>query len=166
MNRIAAKRAFVTAEMLQGGDFDREEKLLASLARVQTELGSWQVAEVDRFIRDRDSRRFEHFQRATWRLDRIDLDRCVVWWQGGMGQLGNWATGKLLEVADKFKLKQPKESPVWNMQKFAELFSWQLPLIVFVVDPWTFAIDDGCHRAVAMTLAGVTSSNAWIGTLP
>lgn len=65
---------------------------------------------------------------------------------------------------DSFKLKEPKDSPVWNMQKFARLFSLQLSLIVFVVSPSTFAIDDGCHRAVAMALAGVTSSIAWIGS--
>jgi len=82
MNRTAAKRAFVIAEILKGSDFDTEENLLASLERVQRELAPWQEAEIDAFIRDRDSRRFEHFQRATWRLDRVDLDRCVVWWPG------------------------------------------------------------------------------------
>src|SRR5215469_8518617 len=105
INRRAAKRAFVIAEMLKGGDFDTEENLLASLERVEREVAPWREAEIDAFIRDRDSRRFQHFQRAAWSLDRVDLDRCVVWWRGGMGQRGEWATGKLLEIADSFKLK-------------------------------------------------------------
>ena len=153
------------AELLKGGDFDRDENLLASLERVQRQLAPWQEAEMDAFIRDRDPNRFENFQRATWRLGRVDLEKCVVWWQGGMGHLGDWATGDLMEIANRFREKEPRESPVWNIQKFAKVFSLQLPLIVFVVDSSTFAIDDGCHRAVAMALAGVTSSSAWIGSM-
>jgi len=164
MNRTAAKRAFVIAEMLKRGDFDTEGSLLASLERVQRELASWQEPEMDAFIRDRDPNRFDNFQRATWRLGTVGLDKCVVRWHGGMGHLGDWATGNLMEIANRFREKEPRESQVWNMRKFAKLFSLQLPLIVFVVSPSTFAIDDGCHRAVAMVLAGVTSSTAWIGT--
>jgi hypothetical protein len=158
MNRMAAKRAFVMVELLKDGDLDTEKNLLASLERVQGQLAPWQEAELDAFIRDRDPNRFENFQRATWRLGRVDLDKCVVWWQGGMGDLGDWSTGNLMEISNRFREKEPRESPVWEMQKFANLFSLQLPLIVFDVDRSMFAIDDGCHRAVAMALAGVMSS--------
>ena len=128
------------------------------------ELAPWQESKLDAFIRDRDPIRFDNFQRATWRLDTVDLNECAVCWAGGMGQLGEWATGNIIEIANRFREKQPKGTPVRNMQKFAKFFSSRLPLIVFVVGPSTFAIDDGCHRAVAMALAGVTSSIAWIGS--
>jgi hypothetical protein len=164
MNRTAAKRAFVIAEMLKGGDFDTEENLLASLETVQRNPAPWQEAELDAFIRDRDPIRLDNFQRAAWRLDTVDLNECAVCWAGGMGQLGEWATGNIIEIANRFREKQPQETPVWKMQKFAKSFSSRLPLIVFVVGPSRFAVDDGCNRAVAMVLAGVTSSTAWIGT--
>jgi hypothetical protein len=133
MNRTAVKRAFVIAEMLKDGDLGTEENLLASLERVQRELAQWQEAKMDAFIRDRDPNRFDNLQRATWRLDTVDLNKCVVRWPGGMGQLGEWATGNIIEIANCFREKQPRETPVWNMQKFAKLFSLQLPLIVFVL---------------------------------
>lgn len=159
------KESFVIAEMLKAGPFDTPNAFTASLEQTTREVASWPASHIDAFIRDRDARRFDFFNRAKWRLDQVDLDKCAVWWPNGMGERGEWAKGDLMEVVDRFRVQEPKDSPIWNMQKFSEVFAARLPIIVFVVGPSKFAIDDGCHRAVAIALAGAKSSSAWIGSV-
>ena len=69
-----------------------------------------------------------------------------------------------MTVADLFRRHEPQQSRIWDMQKFGDIFSSRLPIIVFRVGPRVM-IDDGSHRAVAMALAGLKSSVAWIGLL-
>jgi hypothetical protein len=63
-----------------------------------------------------------------------------------------------------FKQYEPRDSRVWNMKQFADIFSVKLPVIVLEVPP-QIGIDDGSHRAVAMALAGLTKVSAWVGRL-
>jgi hypothetical protein len=56
-------------------------------------------------------------------------------------------------------------SSIWDMPKFGEVFSSRLPIIVSILSPSTLTIDDGSHRAIAMSLARLTSALAWIGEL-
>lgn len=131
-----AKEAYVVADTLKTAPFHSHEAFLASLENVERSVALW--------------------------LDCIDLDRCVVWRHMGDRP---WAEGFVISVAELFRCYEPQQSRIWGMETFSELFSSRLPLIVSVLSPTTFMIDDGSHRAIAMALAGVRSALAWIGEL-
>ena len=155
-----AKRAFVLADRLTAGPFDSRERFLESLERFSAEVVTLSAAEIDSIV-GRDHRRLCDYSRATWRLDVVDLRRCCVW--PGMGGRA-WARGSAFRVAEMFKQYEPRDSRVWNMKQFADIFSVKLPVIVLEVPP-QIGIDDGSHRAVAMALAGLTKVSAWVGRL-
>jgi hypothetical protein len=81
-----------------------------------------------------------------------------------MGDRPWGAKGSVTSVAELFRRNEPQQSRIWDMQKFGDIFSSRLPIIVFPVSSLVM-IDDGSHRAVAMALAGVKSAVAWIGLL-
>jgi hypothetical protein len=75
-----------------------------------------------------------------------------------------WAKGDVATVAELCKTNKPEAGRLWEMQEFAKTFASELPIIVFVC-PGKLSINDGCHRAVAMMLAGCKSTLAWVGRL-
>ncbi len=158
----SVKETFVIAERLKDGPFDTHEAFLASLERSKREVTSWPDCELDAFIGSQDRVRLDFYNRARWRLDSVNLDTCLIWRRMG-GR--DWAEGLVPAVAERFRSLEPEGNPIWRMQKFGELFALQLPIIVSVLNPSTRMIDDGSHRAIAMFLAGLKSTLAWIGEL-
>jgi hypothetical protein len=159
MRRV--KEAFVVADTLKAGPFHSPEALLASIEKSQREVTSWTDNQIDAFIAQDNPNRLRDYDHAHWKLDRVDLERCIVW--RSMGDRP-WAEGGVMTVADLFKCHESRQSRIWDMQKFGDIFSSRLPIIVFPVGARVM-IDDGSHRAVAMALAGVKSAVAWIGLL-
>jgi hypothetical protein len=159
--RDSAKRAFVLADKLKNGPFDSIEHFLAVVESSEREVNSWSAGKLDSIIGS-DPRRLLDYTRAEWRLDRLDLGRCIVWPKMG-GR--TWVEGYVPAVAEKFKEQEPKASRIWEMMKFGAVFASKLPIIVLSRGA-EWSIDDGSHRAVAMSLAGVKSPLAWIGKLP
>src|SRR5215813_666374 len=155
------KEAFMVANKLKAGPFHSHEALLTLIENSEREVTSWTEDEIDLLIAQDNPSRLRDYDGAKWKLDRVDLDSCVVWPRMGDGP---WAEGCVINVADLFRRNEPHESRIWDMQKFGDIFSSRLPIIVFPVGP-TVKIDDGAHRAVAMALAGLKSSVAWIGLL-
>jgi hypothetical protein len=156
-----AKEAYVVADALKGGLFHSREAFLTSLENLERDVALWSDSEIDVFITSRNPPRLDFYNRAKWRLDGIPLDKCIVW--RSMGERA-WAEGSVTTVAELFTRHEPKDSRIWDMQKFSDVFSSRLPIIVFPVGP-SLMIDDGSHRAVAMALEGLTSASAWIGLL-
>jgi hypothetical protein len=155
----SVKEAFVVANKVKSGPFTSEDVLLTSIDKLKREVHSLPDDEIESLVTDHVRR--DYFNRAKWRLDRVDLNECEVWPR--MGDR-DWAEGSVAEVAELFRSNEPKESRIWEMQKFAKIFASELPIIVFVC-PGKLSINDGCHRAVVMMLAGCTSTLAWVGTI-
>ena len=155
------KEAFVVADTLKAGSFHSPEALFASIEKLQHEVTSWTDNQIDAFIAQDNPNRLRDYDRAQWKLDRVDLEKCTVWPHMGRP---DWAEGGVMTVADLFRRHEPQQSRIWDMQKFGDIFSSRLPIIVFPVGPRVM-IDDGLHRAVAMALAGLESAVAWIGLL-
>jgi hypothetical protein len=156
-----AKEAFVVADTLKGGTFHSREAFLTSLENVEREVTSWPDNQIDSFIAADNPWRLDNYTRAQWSLDHVDLERCTVWRHLGGRK---WAEGSVTSVAELFRHHEPQQSRIWDMQKFGDIFSSRLPIIVFPVGS-SVMIDDGSHRAVAMALAGLKSAAAWIGSL-
>ena len=156
-----AKEAFVVADILKAGPFDSQEAFLASMENLQREVTLWTDGEIDSFIAQDNPHRLENYTRAKWGSDTVDLEKCTVWAHMGGRE---WAVGSVTTVAERFRRREPQHSRIWDMQKFGEIFSSRLPIIVFPVG-FRVMIDDGAHRAVAMALGGIKSAVAWIGLL-
>jgi hypothetical protein len=157
-----AKEAFVVADILKAGPFHSSEAFLTSIENSQREVASWTDSEIDSFIARDNPHRLDNYTRAQWKPDTVELDKCTVWAHMGRRE---WAEGSVTTVAELFRRREPQQSRIWDMQKFGEIFSSRLAIIVFPVGPSSIMIDDGSHRAVAMALAGVKSAFAWIGLL-
>jgi hypothetical protein len=157
-----AKEAFVIAEMVKAGPLHSPEAFLASMENLEREVTSWTDNEIDSFMARENPHRLANYNRAQWKSDTVELQKCTVWPRMGRRE---WAEGNVTTVADLFRRHEPQQSRIWDMQKFGEIFSSRLPIIVFLVGPSSIMIDDGSHRAVAMALADIKSSLAWIGLL-
>lgn len=155
-----AKRTFVLADKLKKGPFDSRQSFLDALEQCSQEVLALSTGEVDTFVGGHQPR-LQDYNHATWRFVAFDLRRCVVWPRMG-GR--SWAVGAPVDVAELFKGREPTDSRIWNMKQFADVFAARLPVII--LDRGTeVRIDDGSHRAVAMTLAGLTQVSAWVGVL-
>jgi hypothetical protein len=156
----AAKHAFMLANALKESNYSEDVEFFAAL-----ELSSRTLAQVGHENIDaeigRDPRRLDDYGNSRWRLGSVRLDRCTVW--QGMGQRP-WAQGIVSAVAAEFRRRNDRTDRVWRMTKFAHLYREHLPIVI-IERPGRFHIDDGSHRAVAMALAGVAETVAWIGYL-
>ena len=155
-----AKRMFVLADRLKGGPFDTMEHFLAAFERYSVKVAALTTAEIDSLV-GVDAQRLCDYNRADWRFDTLDLGECCVW-----PRMGNrtWAQGRVTEVAKLFETHEPKDSRVWSMKQFADIYSLRLPVIVLKTRSET-RIDDGSHRAIAMALTGIRKVSAWVGIL-
>jgi hypothetical protein len=154
------KQAFVLADRLKNGPFDNHSAFLAAVDRHGADVAGLPTSEIDSYV-GRDPRRLHDYNRAVWHFDSLDLRKCRVW--PGMGGRDS-AHGYVTDVAELFKTKEPLASRVWEMKRFAAIYSEKFPIIALRIRSETI-IDDGYHRAVAIALAGTTNVSAWIGTL-
>lgn len=134
-------------------------------------------------LADRDPVRSRQYGLLTWRRRRVLLHELRVW--PGMGGLPeSWSAGSVVEVADRLRHGVVPESAMRLTSLLAlvdkherdDLIAWLtvMPLLVMPDEflhsrspdpgaPW--AIDDGCHRAVMLSLLGVESVPALVGEL-
>lgn len=161
--KLDVKRSFVLADWMKSARSRKNVRefdalLVAEKLRVQ----ALSETELDQII-VKDEGRLKRFNKYQWKLDEhFDLTTCRVY-----DRMGNrpWAIGTVHEVAGIFHRMEPTGSRVWRMMSFVEFFSSSLPLIV-VENNGSLQIDDGSHRAVAMYLAGMTQTSAYVGTRP
>ncbi|HUE73649.1 MAG TPA: hypothetical protein VMP01_22415 [Pirellulaceae bacterium] len=155
-----AKRAFVLADKLKAVPFDGRQPFLDAPERYRQEVHGLPMTQIDSIVGGHQPR-LRDYSRASWSFGVFDLRRCVVWPR--MGER-SWAVGSPVAVAELFKDREPADSRIWNMKRFADVFASRLPIII--LDRGTeVRIDDGSHRAVAMALVGVTQVSAWIAVL-
>jgi len=158
--RTEAKRAFVLADRLKVGPFDCLESLKRSWTVERSKVQQLFDADLDRIIAP-DPKRLGEYDRASWKLDRIMLAQCFVYPK--MGERP-WAEGTVENVAEEFKTKEPPDSRIWKMMPFSSFFEAQLHILV-LKEKSHCRIDDGCHRAIAMSLSGIKQITAWVGNL-
>ena len=154
-------RALALADKLKSGDFASTDSFLRSLNKCEQEVRLWTDAEVAEFAR-RAGNRLARYQKLVWTYSSdAQFLRYDVW--SKMGER-HWAKGSVNDVAKLFRGNEPTESRIWKMKDFANEFATKLPIIVTELGSG-MRIDDGCHRAVAMALAGHERCAASIGKL-
>lgn len=153
------KRVFVLADAINEGRFETIDSFLVCLRARMAEISAYSDAQVDSIIKKWPPR-FAAYEEARWEFKQLDLNKCFVW--TGMGGLA-WAKGCVFDVATLFQQYKPSDNKVWEMMRFVDIFSSQLPIIVLKNQSGLW-IDDGSHRAVAMALSGIRKVSAWVGT--
>lgn len=154
------KEAFFLAERMKNGPYEMPALELA-IARVKAEIAALSDSELDSQIKD--PKRLQQINEAKWYFGKVQIARCRVW--PGMGKRP-WATGDVPGVGVRCVKHSDPSDRLWKMAERAKTLK-QLPLIVHSrIEPRQYRIDDGCHRAVALFLAGIKEAEAYIGDVP
>lgn len=160
-------RAFLLANIMKGSPND-PDGYRAMLAREMEWLARMNPVELISQVKNGDRRR--RYQRGTWFLGIVDLDRCSVWRK--MGDTPQrprpWATGPVPRVAERFLYRPDHLEQLPPIREIMPLIITDLPLVVIRdhADPTRLRLDDGNHRAVTYYLAGLRTAPAYIGCVP
>jgi len=177
--RETAAATFLMAEALRPREGEKiaDLRLRVDEAAASVRQGAGALA----LLADRDPVRSHRYGLLTWRRRSLPLREMRVW--PGMGGLpDSWCEGSVAEVAGRLRREEMPESATRLKRLLAlmseldreDLTTWltYLPLLV-VPDavlhgrpphptaPWD--IDDGCHRAVMLSLLEVESVPVLVG---
>ncbi len=130
---------------------------------------------------ERDPVRAHRYRALTWRRKQLPL-RDVSVWRGMGGLPDSWCEGSVVETAKRLRREGVPDSaarlrdllPLLSSIDHGELMNWltYLPLLVVPsallhdqpFHPTTlWTIDDGCHRAVLLSMLDVESVAALVG---
>jgi len=157
------KEAFVLGNTMkcEWKDF---ELFKTKLSEEKQRIAALSDLDLDALIEDK--RRLRAYKTASlWTNEEISLIDCRVW--PGMGSRP-YLRGSVDEAASLFQRHGPFDDRLHAMTIMAKenLFS-EMPLILFRRKnmPQKYRIDDGCNRAVALWLANIPLTRAYIGTV-
>ncbi len=167
---------------------DNLKKLKAGLEKAVKDVDKISDKELLNYHLNNWYPRYDNYVNSTWELKEIPLDECGTW--PGMGGLPyEFTIGSVVDVAHKIEaLLKDKNKLTWKtsralyieeIQKVSELITEYVPIIVMedqvirsnklqgkntpIHKKYTYDIDDGNHRAVALVLLGKKTVKALVG---
>ena len=179
---IEVKRCFVASDMGKSlANKSREDYIQGTEEIIQKVLGMTEE-NLNKQISSRDPKRLGLYNKLTWYYGRVSIDDMGVW-DEAKGLPHEWCLGSVRETSRSYRIaiEEGKTFPFSDfyrqipaIKEVADVIEKARFFSIIVVSGETsrgrqncrktkWNIDDGCMRAIALTLTGKEELNAYMG---